>query len=60
MLQEVDVGQRAPILRCYLQRASGARAHIPVDHRAPVEAFETVAARYLVFRITAAEGAARP
>jgi deazaflavin-dependent oxidoreductase (nitroreductase family) len=51
MLQEVDVNQRAPILRCYLQRAPGARAHIPVDRRAPVEEFERIAARYPVFRI---------
>ena len=55
ILQEVDVDQRAPILRCYLQRASGARAHIPVDQRAPVEEFERIAARYPVFRIAAAE-----
>lgn len=58
-LQEVDVDRRAPILRCYLQRASGARAHIPVDPRAPVEAFEPIAARYPVFRIRAADEAAR-
>ncbi len=54
MLQEVDIDQRAPILRCYLQRAPGARAHIPVDRRAPVEEFERIAARYPVFRVTAA------
>jgi deazaflavin-dependent oxidoreductase (nitroreductase family) len=54
MLQEVDVDRRAPILRCYLQRAPGARAHIPVDRRAPVEEFERIAARYPVFRVTAA------
>jgi hypothetical protein len=59
-LQEVDVGCRAPILRCYLQRAPGARAHIPVDPQAPVEAFEPIAAEYPVFRVTAAGGAARP
>jgi len=39
-LREVDVERRPPILRCYLQRAPGARAHIPVDYRAPVEAFD--------------------
>jgi hypothetical protein len=59
MLQEVDIDQRAPILRCYLQRAPGARAHIPVDPQAPIEAFESIAARYPVFRITAADGAGR-
>ena len=58
-LKEVDAGRRAPILRCYLQRAPGARAHIPVDRRAPVEAFEPIAAQYPVFRVTAADEAAR-
>lgn len=58
MLREVDVECRPPILRCYLQRASGARAHIPVDYRAPVEAFEPIAAQYPVFRVTAADGSA--
>ena len=53
-LQEVDTDQRAPILRCYLQRAPGARAHIPVDRRAPVEEFERIAAQYPVFRVTTA------
>jgi deazaflavin-dependent oxidoreductase (nitroreductase family) len=57
-LDEVDAGRRAPILRCYLQRASGARAHIPVDYRAPVEEFEPIAAQYPVFRETAAGEAA--
>ncbi len=50
-LQEVEVGRRAPILRSYLQRAPGARAHIPVDWRAPVEEFEPIAAQYPVFQI---------
>ena len=58
ILQEVDIDQRAPILRCYLQRAPGARAHVPVDSRAPVEAFEPIAAQYPVFRITPAKEAA--
>ena len=57
-LKEVDAGRRAPILRCYLQRAPGARAHIPVDCRAPVEEFEPIAAQYPVFRVTAADEAA--
>jgi deazaflavin-dependent oxidoreductase (nitroreductase family) len=58
-LREVDIDRRAPILRCYLQRAPGARAHIPVDPQAPVEAFERVAAQYPVFRVTPADEAAR-
>ena len=56
-LREVEVGRRAPILRCYLQRAPGARAHIPVDPRAPVEAFEPIAGQYPVFRVMAPDGA---
>lgn len=51
VLEEIDPGQRAPILRRYLQVAPGARAHFPVDRRDPVEAFEPIAGRYPVFRI---------
>jgi deazaflavin-dependent oxidoreductase (nitroreductase family) len=58
-LQEVEVDRRAPILRCYLQRAPGARAHIPVDPQAPIEAFEPIAGQYPVFRVMAADGAGR-
>jgi len=59
LLREVDIDQRAPILRCYLQRAPGARAQIPVDRRAPAGEFERIAARYPVFRVTAAGKGAR-
>ncbi len=58
-LHEVEVARRAPILRCYLQRAPGARPHFPVDYQAPVEAFEPIAAQYPVFQVTAADGNAR-
>jgi hypothetical protein len=51
-LDEVDPGARAPILRRYLALAPGARAHIPVDRRAPLEEFEPIAAQIPVFRIT--------
>src|SRR5690606_31205593 len=45
-LEEVDdPGTRAPILRRYLAVAPGGRPHVPVDHRAPVEEFEAIAAR---------------
>jgi F420H(2)-dependent quinone reductase len=50
-LEEVAVSERAPVLRRYLEVAPGARPHIPVDRRAPSEAFEQVAERYPVFRI---------
>lgn len=51
-LQEVVVGARAPILRRYLDRAPGARPHIPVDRRAPLAEFEAIAGQLPVFRIT--------
>jgi hypothetical protein len=50
-LTEIDVSDRPPILRRYLELAPGARAHIPVDQHAPLEAFANVAAQYPVFRI---------
>ena len=53
-LVDVPVEQRAPILKEYLQRAPGARTHIPVDKDAPVGAFEAVAAQYPVFHIVPA------
>jgi hypothetical protein len=50
-LDEVDVRQRAPILKAYLQHAPGARPHIPVEKDAPVAEFETIASKYPVFRV---------
>jgi deazaflavin-dependent oxidoreductase (nitroreductase family) len=50
-LEEVPPADRPPILKAYLQAAPGARAHVPVDPRAPVSDFEPIAARYPVFRI---------
>ena len=35
-----------------LVRAPGARAHVPVDRRAPVEDFEAIAAAIPVFEVT--------
>jgi len=51
-LEEVEPSGRAPILRRYLAVAPGARAHIPVDRRAPEAEFAAIADRYSVFRIT--------
>jgi deazaflavin-dependent oxidoreductase (nitroreductase family) len=61
-LVEVAVGQRAPILRRYLQVAPGARPHVPVDARAPLADFERVAQDFPVFRVdpAATEPSARP
>lgn len=50
-LEEVPVEQRPPILKAYLQRAPGARPHIPVDKDAPLSEFEKIAADYPAFRI---------
>lgn len=50
-LEEVPVEQRAPILKDYLQRAPGARPHIPVSKDAPIKDFEVVAALFPVFHI---------
>ena len=50
-LEEVDPSERAPILKRYLELAPGARAHFPVDRRAPLADFQAIAGRYPVFRI---------
>ncbi len=50
-LEEVPADQRAPILRTYLQRAPGARPHLPVNKDAPTAEFEKVAAAFPVFRV---------
>jgi deazaflavin-dependent oxidoreductase (nitroreductase family) len=57
-LVEVDPAERAPILRRYLEVAPGARAHIPVHRKAPVEDFAAIAAMFPVFRITSGAPAA--
>ena len=51
LFEEVPDNQRASILKVYLQRAPGARPHIPVDKDAPIADFEKVAANFPVFRI---------
>jgi hypothetical protein len=50
-LEEVPADQRAPILKAYLQRAPGARPHVPVSKDAPIAAFEKIAAAFPVFRV---------
>jgi hypothetical protein len=51
VLEEVDVKQRAPILKAFLRHAPGARPHIPVSKDAPVSEFEKIASKYPVFRV---------
>ncbi|MGW5718535.1 nitroreductase/quinone reductase family protein [Amycolatopsis sp. NPDC003865] len=50
-LQEIAPEERPPVLRRYLAVAPGARAHIAVDRRAPLEDFARIAADVPVFRI---------
>ena len=50
-LEEVAPDERPPILKRYLELAPGARAHIPVDRRAPLMEFERIAGDYPVFRL---------
>jgi deazaflavin-dependent oxidoreductase (nitroreductase family) len=50
-LEEVQQDARAPILKAYLQRAPGARPHVPVNKDAPLAEFEKVAAAFPVFQV---------
>jgi deazaflavin-dependent oxidoreductase (nitroreductase family) len=56
VLEEVEVADRAPIIKRYLEVAPGGRPHIPVDRRAPLAEFEEIADRYPVFRIRTGTG----
>ena len=51
LLEEVDIKQRAPILKAYLQIAPGARPHIPISKDAPISEFEKIVSKYPIFRI---------
>ncbi|WP_218004157.1 nitroreductase/quinone reductase family protein [Nocardia araoensis] len=50
-LTEVEVGERAPILRRYLAVAPGARPHFPIDRTASLDEFARIADQYPVFRV---------
>ena len=50
-LEEIAPDRRAPILKAYLKRAPGARAHLPVGKDAPLGAFEQISALFPVFRV---------
>jgi hypothetical protein len=52
-LVDVEVADRAPILRRYLLLARGARPHIDIDPRATLAEYERIAGRYPVFRVEA-------
>lgn len=55
-LVEVDVSQRAPLLKAYLQLARGARPHFPITKDAPIGEFEKIASKYPVFKVENVEG----
>jgi hypothetical protein len=50
-LEEIDISQRAPIIKAFLRHAPGTRPHIPVKKDAPVSEFEKIAAKYPVFQV---------
>jgi F420H(2)-dependent quinone reductase len=50
-LVEMPVEDRAPVIRQYVGRAPGGRPNIPVHRCEPIEAFETIASDYPVFRV---------
>ena len=50
-LEEIAADRRAPVLKAYLQRAPGARPHLPIDKDAPLSEIARVAARFPVFRV---------
>ncbi len=51
-LEELPAGQRAPIIKAYLQKTARAtRHHFGVDPKAELDAFEAIAAGHPVFRI---------
>jgi deazaflavin-dependent oxidoreductase (nitroreductase family) len=54
-LEEVPVDQRAPILKAYLQRAPGARPHVPVKKDATLAEFQKIAAAFPVFRVASSK-----
>ena len=51
LLKEVDISQRASILKAYLQIAPGARPHIPIRKDAPISEFEKIVSKYPIFRM---------
>jgi hypothetical protein len=58
-LEEVVPDRRAPILKAYLKRAPGARAHLPIDKDAPLAEFERISSRFPVFRVVPRSTATR-
>jgi deazaflavin-dependent oxidoreductase (nitroreductase family) len=59
-LEELPADQRAPILKAYLQRAPGARPHVPVNKDAALAEFQRVAAEFPVFRLASTKTVKSP
>ena len=57
-LEEVAPDRRAPVLNAYLQRATNASAHLPIDKDAPLPEFERVSPQYPVFRVVSRDNSA--
>ncbi len=56
-LEEVPANLRAPILKAYLQIATGAQPHVPVNKDAALSEFEKIAASFPVFRLASKSAA---
>lgn len=54
-LVDVAPGERAPIIKRYLNQVPGARPHFRIDRRAPIADFEAIAAQYPVFLVTSGD-----
>lgn len=59
LLEELPEDQRAPVLKEFLNRAPGARAHFPIDKDASLPEFRNVSSQFPVFRVTPRSGAER-
>jgi hypothetical protein len=57
LLEELAIEERAPVLKTYLQRAPGARPHLPIDKDAPLAEFQTIAGEFPVFRVVTGDRA---
>jgi hypothetical protein len=51
LLEEVDIRQRAPILKAYLHHAPGARLHMPISKDALLSEFDKISSMYPVIRL---------
>ena len=55
-LEELPADERAPVLRAYLQRAPGARPHVPVTKDGSLADFQRIAAAFPVFCVVGRKG----